>query len=355
MPILNRHIGRVVLRCAALSLLALLGLFTFVNFLEELREVGRGAYELRDAMAYVALLLPRTLYELFPMAALLGAMLGLSLLAADGELIALRGGGVSAWQIAGATLRSGAWFALAAVLVGELLAPLSESRAQRGREMALHQNLPPQTAAGLWLRDADRYIHIGALLPDLTLLRVKLIEFDRDKKLRAITFAENGELRNDHWRLRAVQQTRLSPAGDATTARYAQLDWPSQVTLRLLQALLARPEQLSARQLHIYIGHLAANRQDTAVHRLAFWNKLTRPLGALVMMALAVSFAFAAPRSGALGRNMFIGILLGLGFYVCSRGFGYIALAAGWPPALGAALPLGVFGLLAMGLLRRVA
>ncbi|MDD9858490.1 MAG: LPS export ABC transporter permease LptG [Gammaproteobacteria bacterium] len=354
MPILERYLGGIIAQYTLVALLGLLGLFVFANFLDQLSDLGRGRYGVLDALWYIALTAPRTAYELLPMATLLGAIIGLSLLAGDSELIVLRASGVSLPQITVAALKTAGLFVIAAVLIGELIAPQSEIRAQRGRAEALQRDIKQHTHFGLWMRDAGTYVNIGEVLPDLTVRRVKLFQFSPDRKLRALVFAEHGEFAGDHWALSEVRETRFTPGGGVETAHRDTRPWRTSVTPQILSVFLLRPGQLSMWQLRRYIRHLADNRQQTRPYELAFWNKLMLPLTVAVMVALAVPFVFANLRSGTLGRSVFAGILLGLGFYAASRGFGYIVLAYGLPPLLGATLPLVAFLLLALVMMRRI-
>ena len=355
MNILDRHLGAVILQYTCMTMLALLALFAFVSLLEQLGDIGRGDYGFLDALAYVALIMPRNLYELFPMTTLLGAIIGLSLLASDSELIALRASGVSILQITLAALKTGAVFMLAAVLAGEFLAPAAETRAQRGRAEALQQHIGGQTNFGLWLRDSGAYVNIGEVLPDLSLIGVKIFEFDSDNKLRAMIFAAHGRFESGRLALNDAAQTRFTEDGGAETAKFGELERGSELTPNILSVFLLQPDQLSLRQLRRYIGHLKQNRQQSAPYELAFWGKLMLPLSVAVMVVLAIPFVFANLRSGALGRSLFTGIMLGLGFHAANKGFGYLALAYELPPLLGATLPTAAFLLLALVMMRRIA
>ncbi|MDD9885319.1 MAG: LptF/LptG family permease [Gammaproteobacteria bacterium] len=378
---IDRYLGAVILRYTALALVALLGLFAFANFLEQLGDLGSGDYGALDALAFVALSLPRIAYELLPLAALLGALIGLSLLAVDSELIALRASGVSVARITAAALKTAALIAVAALLLGEFIVPPSELRAQRGRADAIAAGAVQHNAgAGLWLRDAEQFVNIGEVLPDMTLRRVKLFGFDSNRRLRVLRSAARGEFVGEHWLLSEVKETRLGDgvgdgdrgdgdindsgdgdinnAGDATmqaiaTAHLDRATWRTTVTPHILSVFQLRPSQLSLAQLRKYIRHLAANRQQTAPYQLAFWNKLLLPVAVAVMVALAAPFVFVNLRTAALGRSVFAGVLLGLAFFAVSRGLGYVVLAYGLPPFAGAALPLLLFALPALALHRR--
>jgi len=355
MKILDRYLGKIIYRYTMVTLLVLLGLFTFVNFLDQLSNLGKGDYHLLEAISFVILTIPRTIYELFPMAALLGTLIGLSMLANDSELIVMRASGVSMRQITAAALKTGGLFVIAAICVGELISPFTETRAQRGKAEAMQQNIKQHTNFGLWMRDTDTYVNIGEVLPDLTLLDVKIFEFDSNKRLRSLVSAKNGRFDGGYWRITDVRQTRVEADGSADTLRTDASRWQTGVTPQILSVFLIKPDQLSFWQLSRYINHLKENRQKTDAYELVFWNKLMLPLSTAVMVVLAIPFVFANIRSGTLGQSLFTGIMLGLGFYVANKGFGYVVLASGLSPLLGATVPVVAFLLLAMVMMRRIA
>lgn len=355
MEILDRYIGRTILGQAMVVLLVLVGLFLFVRFLDELGDIGRGNYTLWEAVKYIALTTPRLVYELFPMVALLGSIMGLSVLANDSELVVMRASGVSMMQIARAALKMGGFFVVISILIGELVAPHTETWAERGKAEAMHQGVKQQTNFGLWMRDNRSYVNVSEVLPDLTLLRIKMFEFDENKRLRSLVEAREGRFSEGAWNLEEVKQTLVHP--EVETAEAQQLEtavWRTDVTPRILSVFLINPNQLSLQQLSRYIRHLTENSQKTDAYELAFWEKLVLPLSTAVMMVLAIPFVFANLRSGTLGRSLFIGIMVGLGFYAANKGFGYVVLAYGFPPLLGATLPVFIFLVVAVYMLRRV-
>ncbi len=354
MSILNRHIGLIILQYALLSLLVLVGLFTLVNFLDELSSLGRGNYDLKAALIYIALTIPRMIYELFPMAALLGTIIGLSILANGSELVVMRASGISIFQITITTLKTGAFFVVAAILIGEAVSPWTETRAQRGRAEAMQQDIKQHTATGLWMRDSQTYVNVHEVLPDLTLLKIKLFHFDENRKLELLVEAGKGAFVEGQWALDDVKTTRIdSDSGGAETSTSDSAKWNSRVTPEILSVFLIKPEELSFIQLNRYIQHLDNNQQKTDLYELAFWNKIMLPLATAMMVVLAIPFVFVSVRSGGLERNLFIGIMLGIGFYVVNNGFGHFVLASNLPPLLGATAPLAVFLLGAIVLLRR--
>ena len=354
MTILNRYLGRIILQYAMISMGVLLALFTFVNFLDQLGSVGKGNYNLLQATVFVLLSIPRLIYDLFPMAALLGTTIGLSLLATDSELIVMRASGISMLQITTAALKMGGMFVIAAVLIGEIVSPYTETQAQRGRAEALQQNIQQQTNFGLWMRDTQTYVNVGEVLPDLTLLRIKVFEFDPNKRLRSMVTADEGIFQEDYWLIGEVKQTLIDPQGHTETLTTESAQWQTRVTPQILSVFLIKPDQLSFWQLSRYIRHLAANQQKTDPFELAYWGKLMLPLSTAVMVVLAIPFVFANIRGGGLGRSLFVGIMLGLGFYAANKGFGYVVLANGMSPFLGATLPVIGFLFLALIMMRRI-
>ena len=354
MAILERYLGRIILNQTMLVLTVLLGLFLFVAFIDQLSDIGHGDYTLISAIKYVVLTAPRVVYELFPMAALLGTILGLSVLANDSELIVMRASGISIMQITRAVLKTGGVFVIAAMIIGEVISPWSETYAERSRAEALQEDIQQQTNFGLWMRDATTYVNVGEVLPDLSLLRIKVFEFDQNKKLRSLVFAKEGRFDGQEWVMQDVTQTVIGLDDRAVPQQLPSAFWNTDVTPQILTAFLIQPEQLSIWKLREYIQHLTENNQKTDGYRLAFWNKLVLPSSTAVMVILAIPFVFGNLRMGNLGKSLFQGIMLGLGFYAANKGFGYTVLAYNMSPLLGATLPVIVFLSAAIIFLRRV-
>lgn len=354
MRILDLYIARIVLYQTAVVVAVLAGLFMFITFIEQIGELGTGSYGALDAIEFTVLSVPRILYEVFPMSALLGSILGLSSMAVDSELVVIRAAGVSMARMIGSVLKIGAVLALVAMLIGELVTPWSETEAQRGRAEALQQDISQQTDFGLWMRDRMTYVNVGEVLPDLSLLNVRIFEFDDEGRLRSLVYADEGEYQNQRWRLAGIEQTLISE--DRTGAESKEVKaayWTTDVTPEILSVFLISPDQLSAWQLNRYIGHLKENNQDTSSYELAFWNKIMTPVATAVMVILAIPFVFSQVRTGGFGRNLFFGIMLGLAYFALNEGFGYVVLVFDIPPMVGAVLPTLLFLGIGAFLLRR--
>lgn len=351
--LLDRYLATAILSSTLLVMVVILALFSFLQFVDALGDVGKANYQLGDAIRFVLLSLPRQTHEVFPMAALLGTTLGLSALAVDSELTAMRAAGVSVLQIVAAAIKVGLLLAVTAVAISEFLVPVTESMAERGRAEALKIRVKQQGDAGMWLRDGQAYVHVGEVLPDHSLLNIEIYRFDENNRLQQHTHAKRGEHSGGEWRLSDVNESTLAE-NRVRSQRVREQVWDSTLTPELFSVFTVRPESLSIVQLYRYIRHLDVNKQNTGPYSLAFWQKLAAPFSTVVMMVLAIPFVFGQLRSGGLGARLFTGIVIGLAFFVISRGFGYFGLLYNIPAVIGALLPTLLFFSAALYFLRRI-
>ena len=354
MRLLDLYLARVLLNQVLLVLGVLAGLFMFVTLIDQVSYLGTGRYSLFDAIQYVLLSTPRIIYEVFPMAVLIGAILGLSLLAHDSELIVMRSSGVSIGQITLAVLKLGLVLALAALLVGEFVTPWSETLAQRTRAEALERNIEQKSNSGLWMRDGSTFVNVREVLPDLTLREIRIFQFDGMDQLRSLVLAGRGRYADSFWDLDEVKQTLIDEQGFTQVSEAPKARWNTPVSPQTMAVFLVQPDQLSLLQLRKYIAHLGANVQDTRNFELAYWSKLALPLATAVMLLLAVPFVFGSIRVGGMGRKLFIGIMIGIAFFAVSKALGYIVLVYHMPPLAGATLPTLAFAVVAGLLYRRI-
>lgn len=352
LTLLDRLIARHVLYSTLLVLNVLVALAVFFILIEGLKDYGKAGFGAIELIKYVILKQPRQVYDLSPIAALIGTMMGLSTLALNSELTAMRAAGVSVARIVGATMKVGLAFAIVILLVGEYVVPEAENLAQTGRAKALATALQ-QKGSGIWLRSGTSFVNIGEVLPDLSLLQMNIYDFDAHSHLRIQTAAKHARYDGGKWRLEDVSESVLVGKEAVQVRRVPQEDWFSAITPDVVSVFAVDPDSLSIQQLHYYIGHLEKNNQDTRNFRLVFWQKIFMPLATLVMMLLATPFVFRQIRSGGLSHRVFIGIMLGLVFIVLDQSLGYFGVLYAIPPAVGALLPIAIFFVLALFLLYR--
>ena len=353
-PLLDRYIASAILRQSSLVFVVLMGIFLFMVFIEELADIGIGSYDLIAVLRFVLLSAPQIAYQTFPMVALIGAILGLSSLALGSELIIIRASGVSMGRITLAVLKVGALFMIFLILIGEFVNPWSESEAQRGRADSLQRSMDQRNSFGFWVRDGSKYINIGEILPDLTLLEIRIFEVDEGDRLASMQYSAQGQHQENGWELVNLRKTIFGTNGESMVEYLDRSSWITEITPKMMSAFLISPEQLSMQQLSRYMKYLERNGQVTRPYQLAFWQKLTLPLSVSAMLILAIPFVFGSLRSGSMGRNLFIGIMAGLLFYTANKAFGYIVLGYGVPPIVGAALPTLSLFFVAIVMYRRV-
>ncbi|MDH5649915.1 MAG: LPS export ABC transporter permease LptG [Gammaproteobacteria bacterium] len=349
--LLDRYIGRNVFFSTLLVLFLLFMLLSFTVFVDGMSDLGHGRYGIMDLLRYTMLSQPKGIYQLFPTAALLGTTMGLSYLATNSELIAFRAAGISLWRIAWAVIKTGAIFVIAGSIIGEYVAPVAEEQAQRGRAEALGIGFRNQST-GLWLRSDLEYINVIEVLPDTSLRNINISRFDDNRNLQQLIYAKRGSYINGQWQLRKVKQTTFTESGIKIT-NLKTWDWSSGITPEEMAVFMVKPEALSFMRLYYYLEHLRANGQQTDRYELVFWRKLLSPFTIVVMLLLAIPFAFGQNRTGSLGKQMFMGLMLALAFNMADYGLGHSATLFGFSPLLGAALPLVLFSVLAAFLIRR--
>ena len=209
MRLIDRYIGRVVVIGTLMVMFLLLTLIGFMELERELGDVGRGSYTIGKALLYVSLVLPRFAYEVFPVTALLGSLIGLGSMANHSELIAMRAAGVSVGRIVWAAMKAGLLLMLVAVLVGELLAPASEQLAQRMRGESISGQITLKTKYGFWTRDGHSFINIRTVLPGAQLGDIYIYEFDDQHQLKVSSHAELARYQGDHWVLENIRQNEF--------------------------------------------------------------------------------------------------------------------------------------------------
>lgn len=354
MSLLFRYIAKELLSAITLVFVALLTLFAFFDLVNELDSLGKGGYQLLHIFLYVALSLPAHVYELLPIAALIGALFALSRLVAQSELAVMRASGLSGVRLAAYLLGIGTAIALLTFVFGEYIAPGAERYAQQFRLALTRAVVAQEFSSGLWIKDRGSFINVNRLEDGEALAQIRVIEFDESFRLRTITDAAGGVYQGQNqWRLADVVKTDISEAG-VRVERRPELAWNSVLTPELLSVLLIAPEQMSAATLTRYIRHLGENHQDTRRYEIALWSKLVYPLAAPVMLLLALPFSYREVRAGGAGGRIFAGIMLGLTFHLLNRLFAHLGLLYGWPAPLVATLPTFVFLALAAGVLMRL-
>jgi lipopolysaccharide export system permease protein len=346
--ILLGYFTREIYGATLTVLLAFLGLFAFFDFVNELDSIGRHGYQTYHALAYVVMLIPSRMYELLPVSVLIGSLYALTMLARHSEITVMRASGLSTKKMLGMLCLIGIAPVALTYIFGEYIAPAAESTARQWRLTSTNSVISQQLRSGLWVKDGPRVINVRILQPDRSMERVRVFTFDEASVLQSIAEAARGiyvqadEKGKGHWYLTGV--TRADFFDDHTTlTSLNEMIWESVLTPEVLSVLMVLPERMSVTALLAYIGHLRENQQSANLYEIALWKKLIMPFTSLVMMILALPFALTHERSGGVSAKVFLGVMLGVAFYLLNGMFSSLGMINSWPPPIAAITPSLLF------------
>lgn len=346
MKTLRRLIYGEVLVAVGFVTLSFLALFFFFDVVDELQNVGKNGngYQLSHALGYVLLQVPSHLYELMPISVLIGTIFVMARLAQSSEFTILRTSGLGPVRALRTLLGLGVAFVLVTFVVGDYLSPISDRYAQLLKARYLGQITVGQTGAWLRERQSERHyaVNVARLSSDGRPEGIRIFEFDTQGQWLSLTQAQTANLRNDGvWALSNASRDGLQRQGVQGLERehLNELDWPTGITTEMISVALLKPERMGTVDLFQYIRHLDANGQTAQRFEIEFWKKLFYPLSCLVMVVLALPFAYLHFRSGNITSHVFGGVLAGISFFLLNNVFGYVGNLNQWSPWLAAAAP----------------
>ena len=382
MKTIRRLIYGEVLASIAFVAVGFLALFFFFDLVDELQYLGKNAagavsadantYQIRHALLYVALLIPSHLYELVPISVLIGTIFVMARLAQSSEYTILRTSGLEPWRALRLLLTLGAFFVVLCFAIGDYVAPAADRAAQLLK--ARYQGRITIGQTGAWLKEKQAYnsyvVNVRALTSDNEMQGVRVFEFDNKGLLTSITQSPLARFgRDDSWQMqggtrtdfavRAVQGSAGETGRDSakiTISQIASFRWPTGISSENVSVAVLKPERMGTLDLFNYVRHLNANGQSAQRYEIEFWKKVFYPLSCLVMVVLALPFAYLHFRSGGIAGYVFGGVMIGISFFLLNNVFGYIGNLQNWQPWLAAAAPgmlymaisLGAFGWLVL-------
>ena len=327
-PLVRRidlYLGRTVLLSMLGAGVVLLGFDLILALVNELDEIGEGGYTLSHAVLFVAYTIPRRMYELYPVTALIGTVMGLGGLAARSELTAMRAVGLSRLRIGLGSLAALALVALLMIVNAETLAPAGEQSAQGVVNAAKTGDIVVARVSGLWAREGNVFLNARDGVKRRTdgvewteLRGVRLFEFDDEGKLLSLAEARLAEHRPDGWVLRDVRRSTFGPRS-VTAEQHAEERWESGLDDQALAAAASRPRYLSSSELKRNIDYLQRNDLDSKAFENAYWGRWFYPVNVAVLCLAALPFAFGSLRSGGFGKRLFIAIVIGLAYLLAQR------------------------------------
>lgn len=349
--VLDRYIGRTIFNTIMMTLFMLVSLSGIIKFVDQLRKVGQGGYSVMGAGLYTLLSVPKDIEVFFPMAALLGALLGLGTLATRSELVVMQASGFSRLQIAGSVMKTAIPLVLLTMAIGEWVSPQGEQMARNYRSQMMYGGSMLSTQSGIWAKDGNDFVYIQRVAKENELAGVNIYHFDNHNKLLSVRYATSATFDDGVWRLSQVEESVLSDGKQIGGSQTLSGEWKTNLTPDKLGVVALEPDALSIRGLYSYITYLKQSGQESGRYQLNMWNKLFAPLSVAVMMLMALSFVFGPLRSVPAGVRIVIGISFGFLFYVLDQIFGPLSLVYRIPPVLGALLPSALFLVISVTLL----
>lgn len=354
MNTLDRYIGKSILGSIFATLLTLVGLSAIIKFVEQFRSVGKGTYDIWQAVAFTGLTIPKDIETFFPMAALLGALMALGNLASRSELVVMQAAGFSRFKIGMAVMKTALPLVLLTMVIGEWGIPQTEQFARDMRARALSGGSMLSMKNGVWAKDGNHFVFVRRVTDDAKLNDIYIYTFDQHRNLTELKHANQASYSEDEskWTLRQVNHSMISK-DEITTSNRLSEKWETNLTPDKLGAVSLRPTSLSISGLYNYISFLRETGQDVSRFELTFWRKIFQPVSVGVMMLLALSFIFGSLRSVTAGARIVTGICFGFLFYVVNEIFGQISVVYNMPAVFGALMPSLLFVVMIWWLLSR--
>ncbi|WP_313108650.1 LPS export ABC transporter permease LptG [Atlantibacter sp.] len=353
--VLDRYIGKTILNTIMMTLFMLVSLSGVIKFVDQLKKTGEGSYSAAGAGMYTLLSAPKDIQIFFPMAALLGALLGLGMLAQRSELVVMQASGYTRMQVALSVMKTAIPLVVLTMAIGEWVAPQGEQMARNYRAQMMYGGSLLSTQQGLWAKDGNSFVYIERVKGDNELGGISIYSFNDQRRLQTVRYAATAtfDAENRVWRLSQIDESNLTNSKQITGTQTVTGIWKTNLTPDKLGVVALDPEALSISGLRDYVKYLKSSGQDASRYQLNMWSKIFQPLSVAVMMLMALSFIFGPLRSVPMGVRVVTGISFGFLFYVLDQIFGPLSLVYNIPPIMGALLPSASFFLISLWLLVR--
>lgn len=348
---LDRYIGSTVFLAIVAVLGIISGLALLFAFIDELNDVT-DAYTVWGAASYVGLTAPQRIYEMLPMAALIGCLVGLGTLASNSELTVIRAAGVSIRRIVWAVMKPMLVLMIIGLLVGEYLAPWTSSVGQANRALAQSVGKAQSSKHGLWHRQGNEFIHVNAVQPGGKLVGVTRYMFDDEQRLLGSSFAQQALYQDGYWQLEDIVYTDLQERSSSIKQADSER-WDVEISPQLLNTVIMEPDNLPITGLWQYAHYLNDQGLNANRYWLVFWVKILQPLVTAALVLMAISFVFGPLRSVTLGQRVFTGVVVGFVFRIAQDLLGPASLVFGFAPIVAVVLPALICAVFGFWLLRR--
>jgi lipopolysaccharide export system permease protein len=277
-------------------------------------------------------------------------------LAQSSEYTILRTSGLGPWRALRTLLALGIVFTLLTFAAGDYLAPVADRAGQLLQARVEGRISIGQT--GAWLKERQPYntynVNVKALTPEGDMQDVRIFEADGRGFLVSLTQARKARFTDGSaWVLEDVERSEFNTSGTGAPRverlKRPTMSWRTEITPEMVSVALLKPDRMSTIDLFRYIQHLEANGQTSQRYEIEFWRKVFYPLSCIVMVVLALPFAYLHFRSGGITSYVFGGVLIGISFFLLNNVFGYIGNLQNWLPWLTAAAPGLIYSMFSLG------
>lgn len=336
--IVAKHVTKTTLLAMLGATAVLASLQILFTYLGELSDLKQG-YTAWNALQYVLWGAPRYLYEILPIAALIGAVLGLGSMASNSELIVMRAAGISLWRIVGWVMRSAMLLVVLSFLLTQFVIPYTNEQA---KSIKSHRSVAALgEVKGYWTREGQRFIYIDYANSQGTLKQVQVVDFDENYRMKSLLNSEEGQFfKEGQWNLKNSAQVNLLDNGQAQVVNKNQQDLALALQPKYVHMVTINPEDLAPTQLLSFMQYMHEYSQVPKTYLLAFWKNIGSPFALLALVLIACSFIFGPLRQQSMGFRLVIALFVGLGFYYIQDFLGYASLDYAPSPAWFVFLPI---------------
>jgi lipopolysaccharide export system permease protein len=349
---IDLYIARTVIVNTLLVLLVLTVLASVITFVGEIHNISE-TYTIAEAARFTVYKIPGGMYDMFTIAVLLGALLGLGELAGHNERTVMRVAGLSVARLGLSAMMGGVVLALVCVLLGEMVVPGTEQRAEDRRAELVNSRTNVLGVGGIWAKDGTSFVNVRSM-PNRNLARGIFVNAGNPARQRtSVTFANAAAFDVAPPELRGVRGTTMSVAG-SSVYHYKVADWHTSLNPDIISLFAVNATALSAAGLYDYIGYLRDNHLDETRYIAEFWGHVAKPVALLLMLLLSLPFVFGPLRSSSTGQRMLVGMLIGIGFYIFNSMFMQSGVVFGIDPVATAWLPTLLLGAIGIFAVRRI-
>ncbi|MDI1225821.1 MULTISPECIES: LPS export ABC transporter permease LptG [Acinetobacter] len=336
--VVAKHVTKTTLLAMLGATAVLASLQILFTYLGELSDLKQG-YTAWNALQYVLWGAPRYLYEILPIAALIGAVLGLGSMASNSELIVMRAAGISLWRIVGWVMRSAMLLVVLSFLLTQFVIPYTNEQA---KSIKSHRSVAALgEVKGYWTREGQRFIYIDYANSQGTLKQVQVVDFDENYRMKSLLNSEEGQFfKEGQWNLKNSAQVNLLDNGQAQVVNKNQQDLALALQPKYVHMVTINPEDLAPTQLLSFMQYMHEYSQVPKTYLLAFWKNIGSPFALLALVLIACSFIFGPLRQQSMGFRLVIALFVGLGFYYIQDFLGYASLVYAPSPAWFVFLPI---------------